>query len=192
MTRLLIRTAGALGTLLLIGCGLFSSADREAQIPEQYVTATLNGAPWTAQTAYLEAEDAPLSSWVPGEYLSLMVLNQDVQRYPYYESLMMGAPSPEPGLQVAVEPVPSIARGGWFVEADGDAFIATYHPTPDSSNVIEITRHDPDAQVVEGRFQLTLAVSPDYRDVAERQRPDTLRFTDGRFRLWYEVHELDQ
>lgn len=78
--------------------------------------------------------------------------------------------------------------GGLFFEADGDARVATYYPQSDSSdNYLTVTRYDPETGVMEGRFRTTLVVSPDDQMTEpgepERRRADTLRFTDGSFRI---------
>ena len=78
--------------------------------------------------------------------------------------------------------------GGFFSENDYDVTISSYSATDDSSvNRLTITKYDSTTGVLEGTFRTTVVVDSAER-VSEpgeppRRRPDTLRFTDGEFRV---------
>lgn len=73
-------------------------------------------------------------------------------------------------------------------------FIVTYSPTDDTSaNQLTITSYDSTTSVMTGTFRTTVVVDSAQR-VSEpgeppRRRPDTLRFTDGEFRVRVEVRQ---
>ena len=172
----------ALGAVLLASCGLFGD-DEEAE-PSGYFTALLNGEPWRGEArggineaSWLsigaERHDS-LSYWL--EELSFVLYFRGEDAYP-----------------LAPHDHPSTTRtfGALYVEADGDALIAAYDPTDSAANRMTITRFDSTEGVMEGTFEVTLIVDPDDRETEplppgvpppmERRRPDTLRFTEGRF-----------
>ena len=78
--------------------------------------------------------------------------------------------------------------GSAYYENDGDVLIASYHPTEDAlANRLTITSYDSTTGALEGTFRTTVVVDSAER-VSEpgepaRRRPDTLRFTDGEFRV---------
>ncbi len=78
--------------------------------------------------------------------------------------------------------------GSRFHEAESDALFASYHSTDDTStNQLTITSFDSTTGLMEGTFRTTVVVdSADRVDESgepPRRRPDTLRFTDGEFRV---------
>ena len=174
----------ALGAVLLASCGLFGSEEEAEQESSGYFTALLNGEPWRGEargdineenrlTIGAERHDS-LSYWVEG--LSFSAYFRGGDAYP------LGRHSH-----------PSTRRtfGALYSEADGDALIAVYYPTDSAANRMTLTRFDSTEGVVEGTFEVTLIVDPDDRETEplppgvpppmERRRPDTLRFTEGRF-----------
>lgn len=68
-------------------------------------------------------------------------------------------------------------------ESDGDAGIARYNPVGGSATRegFEVTRYD--GGIIEGRFEGVFVVDPSDAPKKARVLPDTLRVTDGRFRL---------
>ena len=165
--------------VLLASCGLFGEEEEKPEVSPSYFAALLNGEPWRGEARggineenrfliYAGTEDS-LSYW--NESLSFGLYFEGEGTYP-------------------------LARHGDFYgalhfEADGDAGIATYHPTADTSNTMTITRFDPAEGIVEGTFAVTLVVDPGDREPEPlppgvpapmaRRRPDTLRFTGGTF-----------
>ena len=71
-------------------------------------------------------------------------------------------------------------------EINGDAIIATYHPAAPASGGFEITSYDPATRVLEGTFEVTFVVDDGHRRNERRLLPDTVRVTDGRFRVTVE------
>lgn len=147
---------------------------------ETFFEATLNGEPWSAMLhqAGLNAEGR----------LTVGGQTHDGPGF-WQESLSFSVPFRGAGTYDAVwgEREGGI-YGGLYAEADGDALLARYFPLPDpDTNFITITRYEFATGLVEGHFRTTFVVSPDTRvdepGEPPRQRPDTLRFTDGRFRL---------
>ena len=170
-----------LATLLLVtaGCGLLDN-ELPPQDPETFFTATLNGEPWSAiaQLSGINIENrlgiggtrfSQTSYW--NEKMSFSLPFRGAGTY----SLVWGQREGD-------------LYGGLYTESDGDANLATYYPQPDSAtNYVRITSYDPDTGIMEGRFRTTVVVSPEDRldepGEPPRRRADTLRFTDGSFRV---------
>ena len=149
------------------------------------MTALLNGEPWSAAAAAglygtneldIAASNVDsLSYW--REWMSLAVPFEGEGAYPLYRDSL-----PEGG------------RAGQYAsysEMNADAIFADYRLLDEAANRLTVTTYDSVRGVVEGTFEATLIVDPDDRkpppelagDYPERQRPDTLRFTEGRFRI---------
>lgn len=76
----------------------------------------------------------------------------------------------------------STGRFGTFLE-DGDVVGERYHSSSDTAfHFFILDRYDPIKQEVEGRFQIELIKDP-LRNFFPGVTPDTLRFTNGRFKL---------
>ena len=179
----------ALGAVLLASCGLFSTeeeAEAEQEAPSGQFTALLNGEPWQASA------QAGLNG---GGWLSLFAGTHDSLSY-WNETLSFSAPFDGEGTYPLyrygeLDRYSSGLYGGRYYESDGDAGIAEYNPTSSEANRMTITRYDSARGIVEGTFEVTLVVDPDDREPKEplpglppfmqRRRPDTLRFTEGRF-----------
>jgi len=83
---------------------------------------------------------------------------------------------------------PRDTYGAHYLELNGDVRIAEYFPTGDSSsNRLTITSFDSTTGIMEGTFRTTLVVTEEDEESEPgepaRRRPDTLRFTDGEFRV---------
>ena len=111
------------------------------------------------------------------------------QQYPYTESLAFVAIFRGTGTYSLVEVEHEWDEtGASYYEIDGDALIPSYHATDDpSTSQLTITSYDATAGIMTGTFRTTVVVDSAQR-VSEpveppRRRPDTLRFTDGTFRL---------
>ena len=76
--------------------------------------------------------------------------------------------------------------GGFFSELDGDAPIAQYIPIVSDLNRLEINRGSSEfGPIVFGEFSLAAVVEENVTEFGQRNRslPDTLRITNGRFRV---------
>lgn len=78
--------------------------------------------------------------------------------------------------------------GASFFESDWDVRVASYHATDDTSaNQLTITSYDSTTGLMEGTFRTTVVVDSadrvDEPGEPPRRQPDTLRFTDGEFRV---------
>ena len=79
--------------------------------------------------------------------------------------------------------------GGSFSERDGDAPIAQYFPTESELNYLEINRGLSEfGATVFGEFAMVVVVEDNLSEFGRRNRrfSDTLRITDGRFRVLLE------
>ena len=175
-----------LGVVLLASCGLFGDEEEaEPEVPPSYFAALLNGEPWRgeARGGINEENRFTIGATL---YDSLSYWNESLSFGLYFEG--------EGTYPLAEHPHPSSTRrtfGALHFEADGDAGLAVYRPTADSSNTMTITRYDSTEGVVEGTFAVTLVVDPGDREPEPlppgvpapmaRRRPDTLRFTGGTF-----------
>jgi len=170
-----------LATLLLVtaGCGLLDN-DPAPPDPETFFTATLNGEPWTAevQPSGINSED----------YFDIVGIRYSETSF-WNEQLVFSLPFRGTGSYSLVwGERQGDLYGASFFEVDGDARLATYYPLPDSAtNYVRVTSYDPDTGIMKGRFRTTVVVSPEDRldepGEPPRRRADTLRFTDGSFRV---------
>ena len=170
-----------LATLLLVtaGCGLLDN-DPAPPDPDVHFTATLNGEPWTAevQPSGINSEDR----------FDIVGIRYSETSF-WNEQLVFSLPFRGTGSYSLVwgERQGNL-YGASFFEVDGDARLATYYPLPDSAtNYVRVTSYDPDTGIMKGRFRTTVVVSPEDRldepGEPPRRRVDTLRFTDGSFRV---------
>lgn len=170
--------------LSLIGCSLLGGEKKT--MTEVFFTAQLNGQPWEAvPDAYLECLSTPGSAEV--SMLQLVGVQSHQQGY-WFDRLRL--PVPFPGARsFSLTRDEKQPRGTIFSEGESDALVAVYYPTNDSSaNRMEITRYDAESGLMEGTFRTTLVVEEVNVDDPMRRQPDTLRFTEGRFRVTVEDH----
>ncbi len=78
--------------------------------------------------------------------------------------------------------------GVFFSTNDGDVALTRYRPVPDSSvNQLSIANYDSTTDVMTGTFRTTVVIVEEDQEPETgeppRRRPDTLRFTDGEFRV---------
>ncbi len=205
----LLKTFLLTSLLALIGCGLFGADGNEKEGPpaeETYFTATVNGQPWEAgggSANFTCIGDAGLVFRIGSG-------KRTRKLWPYHESLALSVAYEGPGTYSLVEPDDDdelrFVLGSSYTAWDGDVPLTGYSPTDDSSaNQLKITSYDPEggstkesrrasssavietAGIVEGTFRTTVVVVPE--DVVPepgeppRRQPDTLRFTEGRFRV---------
>jgi len=173
--------------ILIIFVALLSACGKDGKItvtpdPDEFnsdASALLNGEKWYA---YM--------NWSSGSYIgrdtqsfSFIVTKDDVLR----EDLSFdGIP-----LRVGVYPISEVVPGLWFTDKststyvtileDGDVAGEFYDSSADTAfHFFALDKYNPVKQEVEGRFQVELIKDPS-RDFFDT--PDTLRFTNGRFKL---------
>jgi len=182
------------GTLLLGSCGLAGSDDGgEPQVDSTYFRATLNGEEvWSGEGRAIMAKSGGF------DWLTIVGDTLHEQHYPYTESLQLPVAYRGPRnyslMRVIRNREAQLTSGTSYFEVDGDVLISSYHSTDDTSaNQLTITSYDSTAGVMTGTFRTTVVVDSAQR-VSEpgeppRRRPDTLRFTDGEFRVEVEVRQ---
>ena len=78
--------------------------------------------------------------------------------------------------------------GGFYMENDGDVVLSRYYPIADSLDkfTLTVSKDSIGARYAEGIFEMTVVVDPAYdRDIDQdrRRRPDTVRITNGYYRV---------
>ena len=174
--------------LLLGACTLAGNDDGgESEDVEAYFRATLNG-----EEAWSGVPDAGLSQH--GEYVLLSIFSDSVYHDYHRERLSLEVLFEGPGEYSLVprtyEPYEGgiLFSGAFFHESDWDALLAGYRATEDAPvNHLTITSYDSTTGILTGSFRATVVVNEDDRvdepGEPPRRRPDTLRFTDGTFRV---------
>jgi hypothetical protein len=172
------------GTLLFGSCGLVGDGDSKAK--DTYFRAALNGKKWSGNPDAVFSEQGRFNKW-------LALFADSLYESGYRERLSIHTPFRgvrEYNLSEKNYTVGGnlLTGGGFFSENDYDVTISSYSATDDSSvNRLTITKYDSTTGVLEGTFRTTVVVDSAER-VSEpgeppRRRPDTLRFTDGEFRV---------
>ena len=143
-----------------------------------HVSALLNGEPWYAymnwkQDLYVDIDTngfyfVVTKNGIPRESLSfdwlpLKIGTYSIREYPEF----------------LIDRGNYASYGTWL--SDGDLVGEIYHSSSDTAfHFFALDKYDPVKQEVEGRFQVELIKDPS-RDFFDT--PDTLRFTNGRFKL---------
>jgi hypothetical protein len=166
---------------LAFGCG--AAGVGEAEPPESFVEATVNGSFWRAPASgdlhadrkvlVLGADSLNIADYYR-QSISFVIPFSGEGRYSLKRSrLPDGMPE-----QVWI-------YGAIFNEVDYDATIAGYAGVEAEGTGLHVTRYDADAGIVEGTFSAVLVLDGEVSERAQRLRryPDTVRVTDGRFRL---------
>lgn len=178
--------------LLLSGCNLFDSGKKETEPEfEQYFNAEING------SIYKGTPNAFLSNLGGLPWLNLFAMQYDSTKWPYAErigfSIHFNSEKSKYGV-IRKQEENGRSSGGYFTERDGDAIIARYEPIPDSVDTltIQIGKDEEGRRFVTGTFAMTVVVDPGYDDEHNnryRQQPDTVRITNGEFRVLLEERE---
>ena len=184
-----IRMPALLSAVLLLGgCALMGNDDNdESEDVGSYFRATLNG-----EEAWSGVPDAGLSQH--GEYVLLSVFSDSVYHDYHRERLSLEVLFEGPGEYSLVPRTYELYEGGilfsgaFFHESDWDALLAGYHATENAAaNHLTIASYDSATGILTGSFRATVVVDEDDRvdepGEPPRRRPDTLRFTDGTFRV---------
>lgn len=183
---------GLTGTLLLGSCGFLDSEEdvKSVERDSTYFRATLNGGEkWSADPRGVFVDNG-------GEFDPMLSISGDTvhqNKFPYTEELIIFVNSKgERNYDITrtkheIDGNPLIT-GSDYCESDGDVILTHYLPTGDSSaNQLTITSYDTTSGMMEGTFRTTVVVTEE--DVEPepgeppRRRPDTLRFTNGTFRV---------
>ncbi len=171
-----------------LSCGILN-VESDKIDEEWYIEAKVNGKKWrvTANAIIVRDRDVLI---IGGNYF--------YNSY-YYESLDFGVPASESIVGVydlnQWEGENGEPYGASFTEIDWDVVIVGYLPNGDPSNRMIITSYDSSTGVIEGTFQVTFLIDPNwYKDIErlkqlgitppQRKRTeDTISFTEGRFRV---------
>lgn len=176
----------------LIGCGMLGDEPAEPEV-DTYFTAQLNGEPWRGYQKFWLSYN--MSRLEKGHYFSIGAAWLDSTRYPYYQTFDLYMPSYD--INIGLYSVSNytynitkgVREGGRFYEMDGDAIIAGYEATADTSNYVRVTSYDSTTGIAEGTFAVIFVAGEDYRGRPRSRFPDTLRFTEGRFRVRPAIHD---
>jgi len=174
--------AALAGTLLLGSCGLTGSSEKKkAKSDSTFFLATLNGNSWRGGTWVRETR-AVLTEG------KLVIAGYSAGPQSLWRgSLLLGIPFTGPKTYSLVRG-PRETYGAHYLELNGDVRVAGYFPTEDSSaNQLTITSYDSTTGIMTGTFHTTLVITEDDEESEPgeppRRQPDTLRFTDGEFRV---------
>ena len=176
------------GTLLLGNCSLLGSdGNGKLQADSTYFRATLNGESWSG------SPDGSLVDIGGFDWVGIEGDTTHRNRFPYRENLLLQAEYKGIGKYPLTRTVRnlefrSMTTGSSYYEVDGDVIISRYQPIDDTStNQLTITSYDTTTGIMEGTFRTTVVVDSADRESEPgeppRRRPDTLRFTDGEFRV---------
>lgn len=176
------------GLFLLGSCGLTGNGEEEAaKADSTYFRATLNG-----EETWDGSGVAGFSRISGLDWLQIRGGPELEQDRLYREVLGFSVSYEGEGeyslVRVLRDSAQYLMSGSSYYELDGDVTIAGYFATDDSSaNHLTITNYDTTTGIMQGTFRTTVVV--DSADRASepgqtpRRRPDTLRFTDGEFRV---------
>ncbi len=168
------------------GCGLFGAEEEEVERCETcFVSAYINDHSWQSQD--VKGGQLPVLS---GDERTLFdfcgVAREDV----YREHLCIAwleDNAPTGNKNIAFIQEDGYSHGGRFDELDWDVIISSYDATADSTaNILNVESWDEERRIAEGSFEMLLTYKgtqdPLYGP-SMRRYPDTLRITDGRFRV---------
>ncbi len=189
LDRLGIRMPALLSAVLLLGgCALMGNDDNdESEDVRSYFRATLNG-----EETWSGVPDAGLSQ--QGQYAWMAIYADSVYHDYHRERLSFAIAFEGMGEYALIPRTYKTYEGGIrisgasFHESDWDARLAGYRATEDTSaNHLTIASYDSTTGILTGSFRATVVVDEDDRvdepGEPPRRRPDTLRFTDGTFRV---------
>lgn len=177
--------------MLASGCKLFNSEKKETEPEvEQYFHAEINGQPWSGEPR------AAFTFTETDTILQVFATRFDSVKYPYNNHISFTLDyDPENTVYEVVRKYEnSWIFGGAYYENDGDARIAVYEPIPTDSSyfTVKIKKIENGSELVTGAFAMTVVVDPDYDTAYNnqyRQQPDTVRITNGEFRVLLEERE---
>jgi hypothetical protein len=187
LPRLLLIT---LTCTLLWGCGIVENDgdSDESAADSTFFRATLNG-----EEGWSGDSDAAFSKQGKLDWLTVFADSMYEGQY-YRERLSLSLPFEGRGVYPMVENEYRInndytrTSGVFFSTNDGDVALTRYRPVSDSSvNQLSIANYDSTTDVMTGTFRTTVVIVEEDQEPETgeppRRRPDTLRFTDGEFRV---------
>jgi len=183
---------GLTGLLLLGSCDLLNEKREvnEQESDSTYFRATLNDQEeWSADPRGVFVDNG-------GKFDHMLSISGDTihqNSFPYTENLIIFVNYHGKGRynisgkKFIVNGSPLIT-GSSYAELDGDVLISEYHPIDDTTaNQMTVTTYDSTTGTVGGTFRTTVVVDSADRESEPgeppRRRPDTLRFTNGKFRV---------
>lgn len=185
--------AGLTGLLLLGSCGLMGSGEEEkANADSTYFRVTLNG-----EETWDASGTAGFSRIMGLDWLQVRGGVDDEGDELYWEGLGLSVAYDGEGeyslARVLRDSTQKLTSGASYAEWNGDVPIAEYYSMDDTvDNQLTITNYDSARGIIEGTFRTTVVVDSADRESEpgerSRRRPDTLRFTDGEFRVEVKDH----
>jgi hypothetical protein len=181
--------AALAGTLLLGSCGLTGSSEKKkAKSDSTFFLATLNGEEvWSGKPNATFSKQGRFdwlalfadSMYNPGLYKEQLSFHTPFQRNGEYSMVEVNRELDDGRSRIS---------GASFYVNEGDVLLSTYSPTDDTlDNQLMITSYDTTTGIMEGTFRTTVVVDSADRESEPgeppRHRPDTLRFTNGEFRV---------
>jgi hypothetical protein len=162
--------------ILFSSCGFLGTKSDEAG-EDANIRAHLNGIPWVAEGKFVDVTTHVgrrhfLSASRKNEY------GRDIH------GLSLNVDYGGPGTYRSFDPFKESGARSFFVEQDHDAGVAWFRLVEGEENVLEVTSHDEDARIIEGTFSGTFAFESGL-PVGHplRSLPDTIRLTEGYFRV---------
>lgn len=171
---------------LFVSCGILEHKQKTDET--QYVKAKLNDIDWISEVRGVYREQ--------GDTLLVMISAEKTHpnRWPYWEDLYLSI-LVQNGRTSYILENPSgdevfFTSRGFYSEMDDDVIIASYQLKPSIMHTASITIADvgKNRKIAEGSFNVTFMVLNDYRDRPDRLQEDTLRFTNGTFRVVLEAY----
>jgi hypothetical protein len=174
-------------SLITFGCGVTDTPPEvQKQESENLVEALVNGEPWKATYSYASFnvfEDDTLIFLSAHQEDSIKIPYAEIITFSYFQSFKDSTYS-------TIRRVSDYEQGIGVIynEADGDANIGTYYPIQDSLDglTLSISKDSAGNRFIEGAFETKVVVDPAYdRDIDQdrRRRPDTVRITNGYYRV---------
>lgn len=172
----------------MVGCGLLGETEGQPvePEPETYFRALVNGEAWEG--------DEQQAGLMRTDYITLSSALHHENIFPYFEEIAVWVPWHEVGeYDISRQrhdsgPHEGQYAGAVYGEVDGDVNISWYRPTEGGEHRMAVTGYDPETGLMEGTFEVTFVIEEGQRDSPFRRQPDTLRFTDGEFRVVVEDH----
>ena len=173
-------------TIFTFGCGVTDTPIEPEPESENIVQAMINGELWETNDSYASF------NIIEGDTLIYMgsTLNDSTNFY-YHERIVFAYYYS--GNDTSYSTVRKNAKheqreGVLYGEFDVDVIRASYNPISDSLDqlTLSVTKDSLGRRFIEGEFEMTVVVDPAYdRDIDQdrRRRPDTVRITNGYYRV---------
>jgi hypothetical protein len=170
--------------LFTAGCDGPTPPESEPPVFNGYFTALKDGEAWGADRIYGSIDTRPDSAGVPVNRIGLRGVSLDELDLED-ESISLGGPFRGEGVYEMESPGILDQTSGGFSLLDGDGVLATYNLFPPDTSSFTVTTYDSETGVMEGTFEMALERTfLSGHDLPPP--PDTIRLTEGRFRVLVE------